>query len=61
MKVVLADDAALIRAGIKEILTANGHEILRECSDATELTAVIDNLMDAGIPPDGCSHASWKY
>ena len=52
MKVVLADDAALIRAGIKEILTANGHEILRECSDATELTAVIDNLMDAGIPPD---------
>ena len=52
MRVVLADDAALMRAGIREILTANGHEVTRECGDATELVAVIDELMRTGNPTD---------
>ncbi len=52
MRVVLADDAALIRAGIREILTTSGHEVLRECQDATELIATVDDLMSTGNPPD---------
>lgn len=42
MKVVLADDAALMCAGIREILSANSHEVSRECDDATEFVAAID-------------------
>lgn len=52
MRVVLADDTTLMRAGIREILTANGHEVARECEDATELVAVIDDLARTGDAPD---------
>lgn len=52
MRVVLADDAALMRAGISEILAANGHEVTHECADATQLVAVVDNLMRTHNPPD---------
>ena len=52
MRVVLADDTTLMRAGIREILTANGHEVARECEDAAELVAVIDDLARTGDAPD---------
>lgn len=52
LEVVLADDAALIRAGIREILTASGHEVTHECQDATQLVSVVDDLMRADTPPD---------
>lgn len=52
MKVVLADDAALIRAGIRQILTSYGHEVVYECEDATQLIATVVDLVRAGNAPD---------
>ncbi|MER7200421.1 DNA-binding response regulator [Streptomyces sp. CB01635] len=52
MRIVLADDSVLIRAGIREILTSNAHDVIRECEDADELIAAVDELARAGVTPD---------
>lgn len=52
MKIVLADDAALIRAGIKEILTSSGHDVVRECDDAPSLITTVDAMASSGELPD---------
>lgn len=52
MRIVLADDSMLIRAGIREILTSHSHEVIRECEDATELVAAVDEFASSGAAPD---------
>lgn len=52
MRIVLADDSMLIRAGIREILTSHSHEVIRECEDATELVAAVDEFARSGAAPD---------
>ncbi|MFE5118331.1 LuxR C-terminal-related transcriptional regulator [Streptomyces sp. NPDC056669] len=52
MRIVLADDSVLIRVGIREILTSNAHDVIRECEDADELIAAVDELARAGVTPD---------
>ncbi|GAA4808269.1 LuxR C-terminal-related transcriptional regulator [Tomitella cavernea] len=52
MRIVLADDSVLMRAGIREILTTGGHKVSRECNDAAELTATVDADIASGSGPD---------
>ncbi|MFJ6407611.1 response regulator [Streptomyces hydrogenans] len=52
MRIVLADDSVLIRAGIREILTSHAHDVIRECENADELVAVVDDLVRSGAAPD---------
>ncbi|MFE3152982.1 LuxR C-terminal-related transcriptional regulator [Streptomyces sp. NPDC059218] len=49
MRIVLADDSVLIRAGIREILTSHAHDVIRECEDADELVVAVDELVHAGV------------
>ncbi|MCI6573930.1 MAG: response regulator transcription factor [Actinomycetaceae bacterium] len=48
MKIFLADDAALIRAGLTEILQRAGHEIVGHASSATELETQLTAMLTAG-------------
>ena len=52
MRIVLADDSVLMRAGIREILTTSGHEVVAEGEDATQLVASVDALVRDGVAPD---------
>ncbi|WDO04525.1 response regulator transcription factor [Streptomyces murinus] len=52
MRIVLADDSVLIRAGIREILTSHAYDVIRECEDAGELVAAVDELVRAGAAPN---------
>lgn len=59
MKIVLADDAALIREGLAGLLARQGHEILAEAASADELEAVVARyseevevvITDVRMPP----------
>lgn len=46
MRIVIADDAVLIREGIAGLLTRLGHEIVATAVDAVEMKTVIDKLAD---------------
>ena len=52
MRIVIAEDAALIRAGLSEILTSAGHEITGEVCDATELENVMREHAETSSLPD---------
>lgn len=52
MKILLAEDAALIRAGIQEVLTSAGHQVVGVVADATELTEIYGRLLSEADPPD---------
>ena len=58
MRIVIAEDAAVIRAGLTEILTDRGHEIVAAVGDAAALlTAVVAHepdvaIVDVRMPPD---------
>ncbi len=52
MKLALADDAALLRAGLIGLLERAGHEVVAEAVDAPSLVAAIDELAAAGRLPD---------
>ncbi|MDD7465454.1 MAG: response regulator transcription factor [Actinomycetaceae bacterium] len=52
MKIFLADDAALIRAGLSEILQRAGHEIVGHASSATELETQLTAMLCAGEDVD---------
>ncbi|MCA1008402.1 response regulator transcription factor [Rhodococcus hoagii] len=52
MRIVLADDAPLIRAGIKEILVSSGHDVVRECDDAPSMVSAVDAMVATGDQPD---------
>lgn len=57
MRIVIADDSALIRDGLLHLLQARGHEIAATASDADELLAAVEKsdpevvLIDIRMPP----------
>jgi DNA-binding NarL/FixJ family response regulator len=59
LRVVVADDAALIRAGLVRLLADEGFEVVAEVSDATALLAAVDSdppdlvVTDVRMPPGG--------
>lgn len=48
MKLVLADDSALLREGIKGLVERQGHEVVALASDAPSLIAAVDQIISAG-------------
>ena len=60
LKVVLADDEALIRLDIREMLTEGGHEVAGEANNGEDAVAMTRALQ----PCDhGCENAAngWAY
>ncbi len=45
MRIVLAEDAALLRAGLVSLLQRSGHEVVAEVEDAPSLVAAVDELI----------------
>ncbi|WOX15486.1 response regulator transcription factor [Streptomyces sp. N50] len=58
LRVVLAEDAVLLRAGLVELLTRGGHEVVAAVGDAEQLTHAVDTdrpdvvITDVRMPPD---------
>ena len=52
MRIVLADDTALLREGLAGLLAAAGHEVVARVSDADALRAEVTRLSRAGSLPD---------
>jgi DNA-binding NarL/FixJ family response regulator len=58
MRVVIAEDSAVIRAGLVEILADRGHETVAAVGDGEALRAAVDELkpdaavVDVRMPPD---------
>ena len=57
MRIVIAEDAAVIRAGLAEILADRGHEVAAAVGNAEDLLAAIDEhqpdvaVVDVRMPP----------
>ncbi|CAN5185560.1 response regulator transcription factor [soil metagenome] len=57
MRIVIAEDSALLRAGLERILTDSGHEVVAGVSDATNLLAIVNEtrpdlaILDVRMPP----------
>ena len=57
MRIVIAEDSALLRAGIERILADAGHEVVAGVPDATNLL----RLVKASTTFDGAArYAAWK-
>ncbi|MGH3177340.1 MAG: response regulator, partial [Streptosporangiaceae bacterium] len=58
MRIVIAEDAAVIRAGLSEILADRGHEVAAAVGDAEALKAAVAEhepdvaIVDVRMPPD---------
>ena len=52
MRILLADDAALLREGLAELLTTAGHKVVAQVADADALRAEVERLAAAGELPD---------
>jgi DNA-binding NarL/FixJ family response regulator len=58
MRIVIAEDAAVIRAGLIEILADRGHEVVAAVGDAAALLAAVAThepdvaIVDVRMPPD---------
>ena len=58
LRIVIAEDAAVIRAGLAEVLTDRGHEIVAAVGDAEALQAAVAEhkpdvaIVDVRMPPD---------
>ncbi|MEU9144181.1 response regulator transcription factor [Streptomyces sp. NPDC048349] len=58
LRVVLAEDAVLLRAGLVELLTRSGHEVVAAVGDAQALARAVDTelpdivITDVRMPPD---------
>ncbi|MGO1174415.1 MAG: response regulator transcription factor [Actinomycetaceae bacterium] len=48
MRLVVADDAALLREGLVGILERQGHEVVAQAASATELEAVVEKAVASG-------------
>ena len=52
MRILLADDAALLREGLAGLLAAAGHEVVAQVADADALRTEVAGLAAAGELPD---------
>jgi DNA-binding NarL/FixJ family response regulator len=58
LRIVIAEDAAVIRAGLAEVLTDRGHEVVAAVGDAGALEAAVTEhkpdvaIIDVRMPPD---------
>jgi DNA-binding NarL/FixJ family response regulator len=58
LRIVIAEDAAVIRAGLSEVLADRGHEVAAAVGDAEALLAAVDEhkpdvaIIDVRMPPD---------
>ena len=52
MRILLADDAALLREGLAGLLTTAGHKVVAQVADADALRAEVERLAAAGELPD---------
>ncbi|MBP0448470.1 response regulator transcription factor [Kitasatospora sp. RG8] len=58
LRIVIAEDAVLLRAGLVELLTRGGHRVIAAVGDATALAAAVDAdrpdvvVTDVRMPPD---------
>ena len=52
MRILLADDAALLREGLAGLLTTAGHEVVAQVADADALRTEVGRLAAAGELPD---------
>lgn len=58
MRIVIAEDSAVIRAGLAEVLADRGHEVVAAVGNAEELRAAVDEhrpdaaVVDVRMPPD---------
>ena len=50
MRLVVADDSALLREGLVGLLERRGHQVLAEASSASELEALVDRQMQEDGP-----------
>ncbi|BBX15445.1 DNA-binding response regulator [Mycolicibacterium duvalii] len=57
MRIVIAEDSALLRAGLERILTDAGHQVVAGVSDATDLLRLVNEerpdlvIVDVRMPP----------
>ena len=57
MKIAIAEDSALLRAGLAELLAGRGHEVVAAAGDAEELFAALETaqpdvvILDNRMPP----------
>jgi DNA-binding NarL/FixJ family response regulator len=57
MRIVIAEDSAVVRAGLAEILADSGHEVVAAVGDADDLLAAVDEhhpdaaVVDVRMPP----------
>ena len=57
MRIVIAEDSALLRAGLERILIDRGHQIVAGVSDATDLLRIVNDthpdlvIVDVRMPP----------
>jgi len=57
MRIVIAEDSAVVRAGLVEILTDRGHEVVAAVGNAEDLRAAVDEhqpdatVVDVRMPP----------
>jgi DNA-binding NarL/FixJ family response regulator len=57
VRIVIAEDSAVIRAGLAELLTDRGHEVVAAVGNAEDLRAAVDNhrpdaaVVDVRMPP----------
>lgn len=49
MRIIVADDSALLREGIAGLLERQGHEVVGQAASATELLAVVEQQAGAGV------------
>lgn len=58
MKIVIADDSALLREGVAGLLTRRGHDVVEQVGDATSLPGAVDKnapdlvITDVRMPPN---------
>ncbi|MGO2034541.1 MAG: response regulator, partial [Brevibacterium aurantiacum] len=57
MRIVIAEDSAILRAGLERLLVDAGHEVIAAVADANELLATVHNtppdlaIIDVRMPP----------
>ncbi len=52
MRVVIAEDSAILRDGLVALVSRRGHEVQGAVGDAQELRSTVAGLVAAGTPPD---------